>query len=197
MLIQKIGYDILCGFLIVITLGLAYPATLCIKQKWYAKHTVYDGQRLYFDGKGIQLFGLWILWWFLSIITCGIFALVLPKKILAWKTKHTHVCCENKEFGSEFKGSGVVYVLLLIGLSLLNVITLSIAVPFTTCWHIKWVAKHTSLDGRRIAFDGKGIQLLGKWILWAFLTLITVGIYGFFLSIKMEKWKVSHTHFID
>ena len=61
----------------------------------------------------------------------------------------------------------------------------------------RWEAKHTVINGHRLTFDGTAAQLFGKWILWLFLTIITVGIYGFWVAIKLKKWKVSHTHFAD
>lgn len=43
-------------------------------------------------------------------------------------------------------------------------------------------------------FDGRGGQLIGKAILWSLLTLITFGIYSFWLEVKIIKWLVSHIH---
>ena len=60
-LLQLIGWKIL-GFLVtLITLGICYPFALCFIYKWQMKHTVINGKRLYFDGKGYQLLGRWIL----------------------------------------------------------------------------------------------------------------------------------------
>jgi len=69
--------------------------------------------------------------------------------------------------------------------------------PFTICWKLKWKAKHSVYDGKRLVFDGNGFELLGKWILWLFLSIITIGIYSAFVTIKLEKWKASHTHLVD
>ncbi len=44
---------LICG----LTLGIATPWAVCTMQNWKTKHTVVDGQRLYFDGTGAQLFG--------------------------------------------------------------------------------------------------------------------------------------------
>lgn len=46
-------------------------------------------------------------------------------------------------------------------------------------------------------FDGKATQLFGNWIKWWLLTLVTLGIYGFWLGIKLKQWKVKHTFFIE
>lgn len=59
--------------------------------RWEIKHTTIDNRRLVFDGTGAQLFGTYIKWFLLCIITIGIYALWLPVKMTAWKVKHTHV----------------------------------------------------------------------------------------------------------
>lgn len=41
------------------------------------------------------------------------------------------------------------------------------------------------------------MQLFGKWVLWLLLTIVTVGIYGFWVNIKLKKWKIQHTRFAD
>lgn len=58
----------------------------------------------------------------------------------------------------------------------------------------RWLANHTILDGKRLTFDGTGGQLFGNYIKWFLLTVITLGIYGFWLNINMKKWVVKHTH---
>lgn len=61
----------------------------------------------------------------------------------------------------------------------------------------RWEAKHTVINGHRLAFDGTAMQLFGKWLLWLLLTIVTVGIYSFWVNIKLKKWKVQHTRFAD
>nr|DAM72144.1 MAG TPA: protein of unknown function (DUF898) [Caudoviricetes sp.] len=60
-----------------------------------------------------------------------------------------------------------------------------------------WETKHTVINGKRLAFDGTAMQLFGNWIKWLLLTIVTIGIYGFWLSIALKKWKTKHTHFAD
>jgi uncharacterized membrane protein YjgN (DUF898 family) len=87
----NLGVSIVAGLLCIITLFIATPWAIVFKKRWEVQHTIIDGKRLTFDGTGIQLFGRWILWWFLSIITLSIFAwLALPVSINKWVTKHTH-----------------------------------------------------------------------------------------------------------
>ncbi|WP_341271095.1 DUF898 family protein [Syntrophomonas wolfei] len=46
-------------------------------------------------------------------------------------------------------------------------------------------------------FTGSAISLFGNWILWLLLTIITLGIYSFWVGIALEKWKVKNTQFAD
>ena len=90
-LIQMIGWNLLSALVTVVTLGIAYPATLCWKEKWYAKHKVYDGYRLGFNGRGIQLFGKWLLWMLLTVVTLGIYSLWILIKLEKWRVSHLYI----------------------------------------------------------------------------------------------------------
>ena len=58
------------GFLVTVcTLGICYPFALVLLQRWRCKHTAIDGQRLAFTGSAVGLFGHWIKWFLLSVIT--------------------------------------------------------------------------------------------------------------------------------
>ena len=41
-----------------------------------------------------------------------------------------------------------------------------------------------------------GGQLFGNYIKWFLLTIITLGIYSLWLSIKMKQWVTKHTHMV-
>ena len=103
---------------------------------------------------------------------------------------------ENNTYGrSQFTGG----LLGLIGINLLQTflifITLGFGVPWAVCLKERWIAKHTIIDGRQLVFDGTGGQLFGNYIKWFLLTILTLGIYGFWLDIKMKQWITKHTHF--
>ena len=90
-LLGMIGIGILQTIIIVFTLGLGAPWAICIKESWYVKHTVIDGRRLTFDGTGAKLFGNYIKWFLLCIVTLGIYSFWLNIKMKQWVTKHTHM----------------------------------------------------------------------------------------------------------
>ena len=62
---------------------------------------------------------------------------------------------------------------------------------------LRWSVRHTEINGRRLKFDGKARQLMGNYIKWFFLTVITIGIYGLWLGIKQKQWEVKHTVFAE
>ena len=74
-----------------LTLGIAYPWAVCIKEAWIANHTLLDGRQVYFDGTGGQLFGNYIKWFLLTILTLGIYGFWLNINMKKWIVKHTHL----------------------------------------------------------------------------------------------------------
>jgi len=99
------------------------------------------------------------------------------------------------ESKSKFTGT----ILGVIGIALLTyiicVFTLWIAYPWARCIKENWYAKNTYIEGQQLSFDGNGFQLFGKYIIWMLLSIITLGIYLFWVNIAMKKWVVKHTHF--
>ena len=83
--------DIKAALIIAFTLGIATPWAVCMKEAWYANHTIVDGHQLTFDGKGGELFGQYIKWMLLTIVTFGIYSFWLSIKMKEWVTKHTHM----------------------------------------------------------------------------------------------------------
>lgn len=192
-LIQKIGWNLLCGFVTVITLGIAYPATLVWKEKWRCTHTLYAGRRLNFDGKASQLIGNWLLWIILIPITAGIFLFFIPGRVRKWKAKHTHISGEYFECGATFDGWLIQDVIIKICGALLTICTLGLALPAAVRLSAKWRAEHTVLDGRRLIFDGKASQLFGHYILWWLLSIVTLTVYVWFIPNRLRNWKAKHT----
>ena len=57
---------------------------------------------------------------------------------------------------------------------LIVLFTLGIWTPWAFCKIQRWRAKNTTIEGKKIKFIGEGSSLLGKFILWYFLTIITL-----------------------
>lgn len=89
-LVQLIGYKLLGGIIIFLTLGICTPWAITMVYSWEIKHTVVNNHRLSFDGTAIGLFGHWIKWLLLTIITFGIYGFWVNIAVRKWKAKHTH-----------------------------------------------------------------------------------------------------------
>lgn len=79
----------------------------------------------------------------------------------------------------------------------LTAFTLGIAYPWGAVIFQRWICRNTIIDGKRLYFDGTGLQLFGSYIKWWFFTIITFGIYGFWLFNKVTGWRIKHTHFAE
>ena len=90
-------------------------------------------------------------------------------------------------------------LLQLIGWNLLGIlvtaVTFGICYPWAITMIYSWEAKHTVLDGRRLRFKGTAIGLLGQWLKWLFFSIITLGIYLFWVNIALKKWKTENLEF--
>ena len=89
-LIELLCWKILGGIVTIGTLGICYPWAVCMIYSWEIKHTVIEGKRLRFDGTAIGLFGNWIKWLLLCVITFGIYGFWVSIAIKKWKVKHTY-----------------------------------------------------------------------------------------------------------
>lgn len=96
---------------------------------------------------------------------------------------------------SVFDGGLLGYIGINILAALITIFTLFIAYPWAMCMRYRWEIKHTTIDDRQLKFDGTGAQLFGSYIKWFLLCIITIGIYSLWLPIKIQQWKVKHTHF--
>jgi len=93
----------------------------------------------------------------------------------------------------------------LVGWSILGflvcLITIGIAFPWVYCWIVSWRTNHTVVDGKRLQFNGKGISLLGHfilkgWLLGMILGPLTLGLYWiYYFQVSLKKWEVKNTAF--
>lgn len=88
-----------------------------------------------------------------------------------------------------------------IGWSILGFIVTAISFGILYPWALVmvygWKINHTVIDGHRLRFSGSAVGLFGNWIKWLGLTIITLGIYSFWVFIKLEDWKAKNTSFVN
>jgi uncharacterized membrane protein YjgN (DUF898 family) len=70
--------------LLSITLCLATPFVMCTVIRWICDNTTIKGKHYAFKGTAGGLFGRWIVWFLLSIITFGIYGFWAIRNQLRW-----------------------------------------------------------------------------------------------------------------
>ncbi len=96
---------------------------------------------------------------------------------------------------SYFDGGVLDYIGLIIINCIIICFTLGFATPWAICRTYRWRTNHSIINGVRLSFKGTGGSLFLHWIKWFLLTIITLGIYYFWLHIALEKWIVENTEF--
>ncbi len=92
-----VGMKILTGLISLFTLGILTPVSQAIMMNWEIKHTTYNGYHLSFKGNGFALLGKYVLWFLLGIVTLGIYFLIIPIRLLKWKTKNIYLSALKEE----------------------------------------------------------------------------------------------------
>lgn len=186
-----IGYNIVVAFVTGITFGIAHPWMKCWYQNWLASHTVINGKRMTFDGKGGDLFVKYIVWLLLSYVTCGIYTLWMNVALKKWISEHTHF--EGEPDNNSFFDGGVGDYFVTSILSALAALVPFAGLAWSKIIITRWFVNHTVVDSRRLTFRGTVGDLFIKYLLWGFLTSITCGIFGLFVPVKYIKWETEHT----
>ena len=78
--------------------------------------------------------------------------------------------------------------------ALITVLTLGVGLAWAQCMFWRYRAKHTVVCGRRLTFDGTGLQLFENYLVWGVLTVITLGIYGLWIPFKVRSWYCGHLY---
>lgn len=96
---------------------------------------------------------------------------------------------------SKFTGTAGKHFGMILGTTLLSIIPF-VGLPNAICIRERWYARHTQIVGMRLKFEGKAGKLLGRFFVWGFFSVITVGVYALFLlPIRYKQWIVSNTTF--
>lgn len=83
-----LGISIGAFLITVLSLGLLLPIAICMKYRWRSNHTIINGYRVRFTGSAGGLFGNWIKWWFLIIVTLGGYSFWVGPRLTRWIVEH-------------------------------------------------------------------------------------------------------------
>jgi uncharacterized membrane protein YjgN (DUF898 family) len=102
----------------------------------------------------------------------------------------------NSNNRSRFEGTLAGQIGINILVCLIIIFSFGFAAPFALVLKYDYEAKNTFINNQQLEFDGTGIQLFGSWLKWSLLTIITFGIYGFWFSLNLKKWRTKHTSLV-
>ena len=112
------------------------------------------------------------------------------------KKKDARLFDNSRDGESRFGGTALELFCIVALQYLMILITLGIGTPWALCMRERWRTESLVIDGKQVFFDGKGRELFWRYMWWSFLTLITLGIYGWKRAINVRDWMVEHTHFL-
>jgi uncharacterized membrane protein YjgN (DUF898 family) len=162
---------------------------------------------LSFNGQGSTFFGIVIVNWLLSALTLGIYYPWAKAKQL--KFMYSSTVFNNDQF--VFHGTGkemfigmlktllIVFVLMSVylGLILIDQLILGVIILYLMLFAFLPLAIHgsyryrmsrTSWRGIRFGYRGDKMEFFGNFVKWIFLTIITLGIYSAWMSVKMRSY---------
>lgn len=193
-MLDLLGWNVLRIMLTIVTAGLGSSWGECLFLKYKLNHTVLNGKRLKFIGDGSELFVEQFKWNFLTLVTFGIYLFWRPVRKKEWIISNIYIEDEPIKKGCSFFGGKI---LPMFGINLLctilPAISFGLLIPLAECIKLRWISKYTVINKCRIIFEGKALNLFLKSIGWGFLTIITFGIYGLWLPIKIINWEVENT----
>lgn len=95
---------------------------------------------------------------------------------------------------SYFDGSTWAYLGWMALAALITLVTLGIGLAWAQCMVWRYRAKHTVVCGRRLTFDGTGLQLFENYLVWGTFTVFTLGIFGLWVPFKVRSWYCGHLY---
>lgn len=101
----------------------------------------------------------------------------------------------KRNLRSIYKGTAGKLFFLRLGCLFLSLIPF-VGLPNAICIMQRYKCNNTEIVGMPLEFNGRPGELLGKLIVWGFLSIVTVGIYGLFvLPVRYQEWITAHTVF--
>ena len=197
--------QLLIGYLLTaVTLGIYGPWFMCKLANFLASKLSYGptragALRFQFNGAGGQLFGKMFVGYLLTLITLGIYAPWFMVSMLKWGAENTVGIAEDgSQYQVQFNGTGgQFFVKMLVGY-LLTILTVGIYGAWFVCALHKFFASNTTLhqNGQQVGnldFVGTGGKLFVTFFVGYLLSIVTLGIYAFWLAVKMMKFFSENT----
>ncbi|NLN62309.1 MAG: DUF898 domain-containing protein [Myxococcales bacterium] len=192
------------GYLLtVITFGIYLSWFYAKLARLFAEHTSVSTDtgdiRFQFTGTGGGLFKTVLVGTLLSGLTMGIYIPWFLVNLLKYFTDNTAAIDQQGNYYSlKFTGTGGGLIVTYIIGALLTGVTLGVYFPWFLVSIAKFVANNTAVisDGQQVGaltFIGLGDELILPFVVGYLLTLVTLGIYGFWFQVTMLKFMCQKT----
>lgn len=159
--------------LTIITFGLYYPWARAKNLRYIYGQTALNNERFHFSGTGKEMFiG------FLKIIGLYIVFILLVFAILFIATS-----------------SGLTWMIILA--NFLPYLAILAIIPFAIHGSLRYRMSRTSYRSIRLGYRGNRNELVKNYYKWIFFTIITLGIYGAWLSMNFRRFTHKHIRYGD
>jgi len=92
----------------------------------------------------------------------------------------------------------VFYIFLFVPIIVIAVTpVLNFFMPAIMCGIMRWICDKTRYGNKRFRFNGTGMGLIGNYIKWYLLSIITLGIYSFWAARNQIRWVVENIELVD
>ena len=194
----------LVGYLLtMVTFGIYAPWFMCKLAKFYADNmvaTTDDGSSYKpdFQGQGGDLFVTFLVGYLLTMVTFGIYTPWFTCKLNKWFMSNTKITKNGQQVGDmDFVGEGGDLLVTFIVGYLLTIVTFGIYMPWFQVKLLAFNADNTkiNIEGQRLGmrFTGQGGELFVIIFVGYLLSIVTLGIYSFWMMAKLLKWQTSNT----
>ncbi len=172
----------------MITFGIYSPWAWVRVFKLKATHTLIDGKKVSFTGKGLRLFLLVLVQGILTVVTLGLYGPWAICRFLHWKAEHTLV----GDKPSQFTGTGAsLFIFYIINLMILPMITLGLYFFIGFYRFYAWKEEHTKYGGEKTSF-GAGLGDFVKVVLISWiLNTVTFNLFSPWALCMLYRWQVS------
>ncbi len=159
----------------ILTLGFLAPTMICWRSRWVARNTYIGGRRQVFDGKAGELFGPFLLWLLLSVLTLGVYYVFgMSLNVRKWVVGHTHF-----EANTHDAEGNPVFLPEDGGLDLDAV--------------VGDLKPAGVIAEKESFFDGRPLEFFGMNLVVLLVTVVTLSFGSYWAACYRQKWLCKHT----
>jgi uncharacterized membrane protein YjgN (DUF898 family) len=200
---EMLGKLLVGAILSVLTLGLYSPwfvVGLCkyVFSRTTIKTTASTNLKLEFNGSGGRLFVIYVVGYWLSLLTIGIYAAWLLNDAIRFFSENSTASDEQGgRWQLRYQGTGRELLGVLVVGALLTLVTLGVYTPWFLCKLQKHVLSRMEIleNGApvgRLDFVGDGGDLFVTFLVGYLLTFVTLGIYMPWFQVNIMKFNATN-----